>query len=101
MYSYPYKKSLSDGLVESLSQGFHNWECLKEGLPLSASIDGMLPVPPASTEDTQAMPLNPTIQPLDPLSWIWSAKKSLMLDVMDHQGNKVQKCNYKRKRKRK
>ena len=58
---------------------------------MSTSIDGTSPVPPASAEDTQMMPLNPTIQLIDPLSQILLAEKLLMLDVVDRRGIKVQK----------
>ena len=79
------------GLTESSSRSFCNWEWLRERTPLSTSIDDTLPVPPASAEDTQMMPLNPTIQLLDLLSQILLAEKSSMLDVVDCWGIKVQK----------
>ncbi|KAF8233979.1 hypothetical protein L208DRAFT_1394818 [Tricholoma matsutake] len=54
-----------------------------KGLSLRLSICGMRLVPLASVESTQTRPLDPTIQLLDPSSWILGGRIMLMLDVAD------------------
>ena len=56
---------------------------------MSVSIDDMSLVPPPSAENTEATPLDPTIQSISTLSYLDVLRSWVFLDVADRCDDKV------------